>query len=160
MGVWAGMGWSPACAFSGERARPQPRDLQAAPVPRAPRVAEEVFSLEAYGILGELRYNEKGFLRATCRYHVLGGQCRRQRQTTAGRNIFNPAGRPVGALILWLKNQKNHDTQVKHVGTTIGSYNDRKAAREWFKTLPGAQAFLDLERPRESGEAEEPRDIR
>ena len=74
--------------------------------------------------------------------------------------MFNPAGRPVGALILWLKNQKNHDTQVKHVGTTIGSYNDRKAAREWFKTLPGADAFLALERPREPGETEEPRDIR
>ena len=144
----------------GERARHGPHVLQAAPVARASRVAEVVFNLEPHGILGELRYNNKGFLRATCRQHVLGGQCRRQRQTTAGRNVFNPAGRPVGALILWLKNQKNHDTQVKHVGTTIGSYNDRKAAREWFKTLPGADAFLALERPREPGETEEPRDIR
>ena len=126
---------------------------------RASKVAELVFDLKPHGLMGELRYNEKGFLRANCRYHDC--QCRRQRQTTEGKTIWPRAGRPIGALILWLQKQKDHRSQVQHVGRTIGSFTDRRAARNWFKTLPVAQRFLDLERPRMFDEGDdEPQEIK
>lgn len=145
-------------AALGERAHAGPRVPPLVPAPRAPRVPEMVFDLEPYGILGDLRFNNKGYFRATCRYH--DGQCKRQRQNTAGRNQIYPAGRPIGALILWLKNQKDHFSQVRHVAATIGSRNDRIAARQWFKTLPGVDVFLDLERERRQLEPEEPLEMR
>ena len=121
---------------------------------------ERVFSLQEHGVQGELRFNEKGFIRAVCRVHTgFGEHCQRQRQVTQGRSA---PGRPLGALVHFLKTAENHDEQLAHCCSSIGSHSDRVAARQWFKNLPGSQEFLNLERQIEQGsdEPEEPWQMR
>lgn len=114
---------------------------------RAAKVAEEVFDLTPFGIPGELRYNERGFMRAHCKRH--GAQCRRQRQTTPGRA---GAGRPIGSLVQWLREAEQHDNHLEHVCALPAMFRDRVTARNLFTTFPNADSFLNLERSQYSSE--------
>lgn len=124
---------------------------------RAPKIAETVFDLVPFGVQGDIRFNDKGFMRAVCKAHPHDA-CRRQRQTTQGRH--ESAGRPIGALVHWLRNGTSHSSQVSHVSAPVGSYRDRCAARDWFESLPGTHAILELERARRPGEGKEPIEFR
>ena len=148
----------PADDARGAAHAPRQRGAPRMPAPvRAAGAAEQIFDLPVDGpIRGQLRFNERGFMRAHCAIH--GPTCRRQRQTTAGRL---GAGRPLGALLAWLGEASDHRTQIEHVCAATHSKRVRVDARRWFGTLPGSQHWLTLERQREpdSGEPEEPDNI-
>lgn len=121
---------------------------------RAVKVPEVVFCLRAHGLQGDLRFNQRGFIRCHCDIH--GEQCRRQRQTTAGRL---GAGRPIGSLICWLRHAHEQPDKANHVVERPASHAERTSARDWFKQLPGATEFLAFERAKAAIEDEEPRYI-
>ena len=141
----------PAPAFDGDGARPgrrppRPRAARAVPaVPgqRAARNAEIVYDMQGFGLAAELRYNERGFLRAHCKDPRHGQACRRQRQTTVGRL---GAGRPVGSLICWLQAGAEAATQAEHVSMGTATHEARCAARAWFENLAGSSLISGLER--------------
>ena len=118
---------------------------------------EQVFDLTPFGVEGDLRYNEKGYIRAVCKYHPHDA-CRRQRQVIAGRS--EGSGRPIGALVHWLRRGCDCRSQVVHVGIGPGTYNERTTAREWFQTLAGSEEFLKFEREQRPGEGKEPKVFR
>ena len=140
----------PAAAAAAEH--PRVREPEAGI--RASKVPEVVFDLSHHGLQGDLRFNQRGFIRCHCGIH--GDMCRRQRQTTAGRL---GAGRPIGSLISWLRDANRHPDKRSHVLDVPASHAERKSARDWFKQLPGATAFLAFERPKAATEDEEPRHI-
>ncbi len=109
--------------------------------------------MRPHGVDGDLRFNQRGFIRAHCDIHSNEScSCRRQRQTTAGRL---GAGRPIGSLVQWLKDSHKRDTQQGHILEPHGRHSDRKAARNWFKSLPDSESFLSFERPQTDLEADE-----
>jgi hypothetical protein len=93
--------------------------------PRAAKVPEEFVVVPGYR---ELRYNYRGFIRAHCPCH--GAECRRQRQTNRGRKAGS--GRPVGALVAWLKSADHFEDQASHVLAPVASFAERRDCREWF----------------------------
>ncbi len=105
---------------------------------RAPRQHEPMIIVPG---LGELRFSERGnFLRAVCGWH--GPECKRQRQATRGRK--RGSGRPVGALIAWLRAGAACKDQLHHVCEATATFDQRKAARDWFcSTSPAANAFCE-----------------
>lgn len=117
--------------------------------PRAQKVKERIIHLP--GLNGDIRFNEKGFFRCHCYDH--GTACRRQRQATSGRH---GAGRPIGHLVAWLRQAREHRDQSDHVAAYAPSKEERMSARTWFVSLAGSQEFLDLERPKQGGEGDEP----
>ena len=113
------------------------------------KVRERIMHLP--GLNGDIRYNERGFFRCHCYGH--GAACRRQRQAKSGRH---GAGRPLGHLLAWLREAGDHSSQQEHVASYAPSKEDRMSARTWFVSLAGSQEFLDLERPKQPGEGDEP----
>ena len=106
---------------------------------------------------GEIKFYKKNDT-MTAHCHVHGGPgdlCCRRSRTVKGSEFRSRAGqgRPVGLLICWLKDTDHHDTLPK---TYVHKLEDRKAAREWFKSLPGSSGFLTHERPKGVNEEEEP----
>ena len=134
-----------------ERARPSERAPEVNL--RRPKVPEDTIIVTT--TIGELRYNSKlRFLRAHCYVH--GSECRRQRQTTAGRKYGS--GRPIGALVAWLQDGVNHSTQAEHVACGTASFQKRKEAREFFVRQGGSDRFLAYEREAKAAEGgDEPR---
>lgn len=105
---------------------------------RAPKQHEPMIIVPG---LGELRFSERGnFLRAVCAWH--GPECKRQRQATRGRK--RGSGRPVGALIAWLRAGATCKDQLNHVCETTATFDQRKSARDWFcSTSEAAKAFCE-----------------
>ena len=101
------------------------QDRAAESAPRAAKVPEEFVIVPGFG---EIRYNYRGFLRAHCPCH--GAECRRQRQTTRGRKPGS--GRPVGALVAWLKSADHFEDQASHVLAPVAPFAERRECREWF----------------------------
>ncbi len=120
---------------------------------RVARTHEETLVIPG---VGEIRHNARlSFLRAHCPQHGL--ECRRQRQTTAGRR--RGQGRPLGALICWLQEAGNHPTQAEHVASVTAGFAQRQAARQFLKTVPGSERFFTYERDATAsdlGDGEEP----
>eukprot|EP00434_Breviolum_minutum_P005163 symbB.v1.2.004552.t1/scaffold245.1/size253980/9 len=122
-------------------------------VERQPKQAEEIFEVPGYG---NIRYNQRGFLRAHCSQAGHGKLCRRQRQTLAGKHPS--MGRPIGSLISWLKSSHNHEDDAGHKLAATRGFDERLASREWFEALPGGRDFAERhERPLKNGESREPR---
>ena len=119
-------------------------------------MAETVCHLQGHGVSGELRYNERGFIRAVCKVHP---NCQRQRQVTQGRSA---PGRPIGALVHFLRTADAYPDRTQHCCSSIGSHSDRLRSRQWFQSLATAssQEFLALERAKEPNEPEEPWQMR
>ena len=108
------------------------------------------------GELGDLRYNTvMNYYRAKCGRH----QCERQRTATASEYASRAGqGRPLGLLAAWLR---AHDCSCKreHVAKGNASLAERRAARDFLKTLHSQEAydeFASYERPRRENEPEEP----
>lgn len=119
---------------------------------RAAKVSEDVLDIPT---LGEIRYNERQFFRAHCPVH--GPDCRRQRQSVAGKRAG--AGRPLGALAAWLEDANAYRTAAEHIASKTATYNRRQAARALLKATPGADRFLAYERAyaaTDLGDGEEP----
>eukprot|EP00439_Symbiodinium_sp_Y106_P029006 s6826_g3.t1 len=138
----------------GVAAEDSPVAVRRAPVlHRREGVPELRFDL---GELGDLRYNTvMKYYRAKCGRH----QCERQR-TAAASDYASRAGqgRPLGLLAAWLR---DHDCSCKreHVAKGNASLAERRAARDFLKTLHTQEAydeFASFERPRRENEAEEP----
>lgn len=70
------------------------------------------------------------------------------------------SGRPPGFLVDWLLNAGRFDDALSRQPCGVGSHGDRRAARNYFKTLPGTTALLDLEANAEPGAASEPENTR
>ena len=128
---------------------------------REPGLAEIRFSL-GHGE-GELRYNLTGeYIRAYCPCHE---GCVRQRATrphpSPNTAISAGQGRPVGALVAWIQEARNHATKEAHVAAKTADFDTREAARLSFYTLQGGIEFAEeYEREQRDGEGDEPRAIR
>lgn len=122
-------------------------------VVRATKVSEDVFHIPQ-PIGGDLRFNQRGFLRAHCDNpdHTVHGPCTRQRQVTKGRR---GAGRPIGSLIAWLQDSDRCKTRAEHIAQPAQSFARRKQARELFASWTGAAQMLAKERPRFEWEAQD-----
>ncbi|CAE7555383.1 hypothetical protein AK812_SmicGene45544 [Symbiodinium microadriaticum] len=88
--------------------------------------------------LGELRFNNDGFLRAHCQKH--GRDCKRQRATHPNPRRAGQ-GRPVGLLMCWLEAQHSVSSAEEHKRLQVGSYEERRAARQRFNEIPGGLDF-------------------
>jgi len=54
------------------------------------------------------------------------------------------SGRPVGALIAWLRAGATCKDQLNHVCETTATFDQRKSARDWFcSTSEAAKAFCE-----------------
>ena len=141
--------------FNPRRPRVAAPDPERLGVARQPKQAEEIFEVPGYG---DIRYNQRGFLRAHCRQAGHGKLCRRQRQTHGGKHPS--MGRPIGSLISWLKSSQNHEHDTGHKLAATRGFDERLASREWFESLPGGRDFAERhERPLKNGESREPRTV-
>ena len=105
--------------------------------------------------VGEVRYNPADkFFRAHCPKH--GKTCARRRAAFAGRQ---GQGRPLGALILWLKDARYFANRAEHMAAPVGSYESRLAARREFADVDGMERFRAREREPGNDEGEEPRSL-
>ena len=103
--------------------------------------------------LGELRYHKKTKnIVAHCSAHE--DDCRRSR-TTVGNSRRPGQGRPIGLLVAWLRDPDSHGEGR----FLVHNHADRKAAREYYNKLPGAEQFGNNERKQDAGEEEEPKQI-
>ena len=132
-----------------------------APVPRVRHGAEDVFPIQLDGeYLGTLRYNARfKTLTAHCECHK-EESCRKQRTVVAGRKAGQ--GRPIGYLLAWLMDGKNH-RNASHHGRDADSacnWEQRDRLRTRFLTLPGGCEFAQHERERAADESAEPRKIK
>ena len=76
-------------------------------------------------------------------------------------SVRSGQGRPIGLLVHWLRTQEQHVSRQSHCEQSVPlmySFEERAAAREFFKSLPDSEKILTKERPqREEDEpTEEP----
>lgn len=109
---------------------------------------------------GEIRYFKKQqTMTAFCSAHSgASGLGRRRSRTTKGpaaNATLTRAGqgRPVGALVAWLKDVENHETTSK---CYVHPFKARQEACRYFATLPNSNAFLAHERAKAEDEEDEP----
>ena len=125
---------------------------------RAPGQSELVLDM---GDLGQLRYNQSfAFLRAHCPKH--GRACLRQRTVLASSSSGQQRqgqGRPIGLLLDWLLKADQYDDAQSHKKMGVGTFDDRVAARARVHEHEGHESFLQVERPQNEDEDEEPRRI-
>lgn len=137
----------------------RPRD--SAPISRPKLVTEDVLVLPG---LGSIRYNSRTrVLVAHCDHANHGSHvCKRQRSALkATRTTFKSLGqgRPLGLLCAWLQDQENHLDQASHVGKMFFTFESRKGARDYLKTIDGADRFFNFERDQGDDPHSEPDDI-
>ena len=90
--------------------------------------------------VGELRYNEDGFIRAHCPVH--GKECRKQRATTV--NASRPGqGRPLGLLVSWLQKARSAASASEHKKMPVCSLEDRRLARAFLYGVQGGRPFAN-----------------
>ena len=118
------------------------------------------------GNVGELRFNlTESFFKACCPNPAHHG-CHRRRTAKAAKDWApNPwasgQGRPIGALVAWLREASNFSDRSSHMAAPAASFADRQEARTWFMRHAGASTFAgDHERPLRGGEGAEPRVIK
>ena len=139
------------------KATAKPKAKRAAASSRARTHTEEKIELGDIGSL--VWYPHQKILVAHCG-RSCHEDCRRQRSLEPHESVLRQGqGRPLGLLVAWLKESVEHDTRMSHVKYCTPSFAKRKAAREWFARLSGAQKFLDAERPKREAEGDEPVDI-
>ena len=89
------------------------------------------------------------------RVHGHGQLCRRAR--TSNANHRRPAqGRPLGTLMAWLELSLEYETGDDHKTIFACTLQQRRAAREALKLIPGSQTLLAAERDKFPGEDSEP----
>ena len=120
--------------------------------------SEEVFD---FGDMGQIRFN-CGFMyfRAHCPQH--GKHCLRQRTVMESEHPNRAGqGRPLGLLAHWLSKADNCGSAEEHKKLGVGSYNDRKSARNTLKESHSVMydAIQEYERDRRPEEREEPKSI-
>ena len=129
-----------------------------------------VTTVVSVGRYGELHYySASNNLTAYCRCpkHVNpGNDCRKSRTLNAVKKassdkayVRDGQGRPVGLLVHWLMLQDECEDRKAHCNAEVLFHADpkkRAEAREFFKTLPGADQILSRERLQRDGEEEEP----
>jgi len=96
---------------------------------------------------------------AECPLRGLGhqGNRRRSRTSRASEGNRKPAqGRPLGLLLAWSEAAEHHENSDSHKVLFETTWDDRKRARQYLKTLPGFDALFHFERPLEAGEDSEP----
>lgn len=116
--------------------------------------SKEIISI---GRFGELRYYpQHGHITAFCdlRSSFHAPDCRLQR--TVQPKSDRASGRPIGLLVAWLQQCGSYDHATGHKHGCKPTLQDRRNAREYFNTLPGAQEFSQYERPARPGDPEEP----
>lgn len=139
-------------ADAGDAAASSSKERKVEEKPRTAKNPEAAIFLPEELGGGELRFNQRGFIRAHCALHE---KCFRQRQVTAGRL---GAGRPIGSLVAWLRQARKFDSKEAHIQAHPRSLKKRKAARELFANIPGADEFLAYEREKHDSETDdEPR---
>ena len=147
----------PGAAGSGDQ--PAPKATAAASSDgRKKLVTEETFPIWR---LGSIRYNPRSkTYSAYCGRHE---NCEKTRACNEpGPRSSNPGqGRPLGFLLAWLKEQNQRTSAYEHVHSTLAhlQYETRRASRISFRSLPNADHFARRERPKRSGEDDEPRII-
>ena len=105
--------------------------------------------------LGQLRYyHQSGTISAVCPVHA-SHDCRRSATTMPTKR---GSGRPIGHLIAWLQLAESCSCRTSHVHSCRPTLEQRQAAREYFEKLDGHETFGQFERPRASGEPNEPRE--
>ena len=85
-----------------------------------------------------------------------GKLCRKCRTSKASGGRKSAQGRPLGLLVSWLQKAHEHASADSHKVLCRSSFAERKAARQFRKSLPGSSALLDHERPVQAGEDSEP----
>lgn len=68
-------------------------------------------------------------------------------------------GRPIGLLLDWLLKADQYDDAQSHKKMGVGTFDDRVAARARVHEHEGHESFLQVERPQNEDEDEEPRRI-
>ena len=105
---------------------------------------------------GTLRYyHASGSMQAFC---CLGRSLHSSdcRKSATCCPVKRGSGRPIGLLVAWLQAAIDFDDKTEHVHSCRPTYEARKAAREWFMTLPGASDFCSFEKPKAPGDPDEP----
>lgn len=113
-------------------------------------------------LVGELHfYPSSSTMAAFCPVHE--NDCRRSRTTKAAAQVRarygEGQGRPIGALVAWLRDAENHATREEHVKCCYPTKQQRIDARTWFSKLPDASSFSTHEREKRDGENSEPEEI-
>ncbi|CAE7487841.1 unnamed protein product [Symbiodinium sp. KB8] len=113
-------------------------------------------------VLGTIAWNPRSesFL-ARCNFENHEG-CRRVRTCKPStRSGQAGQGRPLGFLSAWLRDGAHFTDSHSHIHESRrpNRLRHRSDARAFFKTLPGAAAFLARERPRRPGEDSEPEEF-
>ena len=115
-------------------------------------------------VIGLIKYGEgTNTLSAHCLYQdetsdeCCHGLCRMDRTANASRIAAKShQGRPLGFLIAWLLRSHRHATRKDHFYDREIPHAERASARQWAKTQPAIEFFLDKERHVKRGEPEEP----
>ena len=127
----------------------EPASQRASVVARRIPTAQDHFAVPG---VGQLRYSPiDGYLRAFCARHT---NCQRQR-TCKSSDRKVQQGRPIGALIAWMRCGADFGTRDEHQRAQP-SHEARCSARELFKTLPDWNTWAEYECPRRASEPEEP----
>lgn len=133
------------------------------PEPAAPRVRADAsdrfyFDLPTGGRI--VYYITRQEFYAECGLRGAGHDklCRRCRTSRApAGNWRNSAqGRPLGMLVLWLQSAGFFDSSDNHKLLFSCTFEQRKAARQHLKELPGSSVLFEFERPKLPEEDSEP----
>ena len=143
---------------------PQPK-ARAAPEPPRQAIARpsgtsrsnenrEVFAVPPYGELHY--YHLTGQMVAFChlRNSTHADNCRKQMTTCPVRE--GASGRPIGALVSWLKLADQHKTRTEHVHCAIPTLAQRQDGRRLFESLPGHESFSQYEKEKRPHDNSEP----
>ncbi len=134
---------------------PQPRQPASRAVGvRGGHESRDVFELPDGS--GTLRYyHASGSMQAFC---CLGRSLHSSdcRKSATCCPVRRGSGRPIGLLVAWLQGGTGFDNKTEHVHSCRPSYEERKAAREWFMSLPHASEFCEFEKPKAPGDTDEP----
>ena len=82
--------------------------------------------------------------------------CRKQMTTNPKKK---GSGRPIGALVAWLRMSHEHGTKLSHVKSCTPTYQERVEARKFFEGLPGADSFAKYEKKKGVNEDSEPKTV-
>ena len=145
----------PAAASTALPSLPEP-----VPEPLPARGAPKVGPLRNKALLsatvegGQLSYYPQGYFTATCK-DPRHGKCVLTRTALGGQR---PAqGRPLGLLVSWLADGKNHSSKEGHWNKgTWPDLDARRRHRALLAAVPGGDLLLEQERPLAEGEPGEP----
>ena len=123
--------------------------------PRVPR--EDQIEIPGFGDI--TFYSASATMVACCRQHHAKKACKKSKTVKGSQSFLRQGqGRPIGCLMAWLMEGKNHDDQHSHVhyGESTLTLAQRKVGRRQFFQLPGAERFMQYERALREHEEDEP----